>query len=406
MQRAARQLDAIAGPERDVPTVYLQDEMPTHDPQAFVVRMAVRGIATVGWIAPRFHIESLGLEVATQTIFSRQPGLRPRDVPELHVTLRFRLLPSIDSPRFGKRHLSGSGRGRGLRISYSAGRAAAAAPTRRPPAPGLACKDPVTSPLPPIALTIAGSDSGGGAGLQADLKTFHRHGVYGTSAVTLVTAQNTVGVQRLELLPAELVVAQIDAVAGDLRPRATKTGALGAAELVEAVAAAIARHDLRPLVVDPVMISKHGAPLLGSEATDALRRALLPRATVLTPNLPETSALLGGGALETERDVEAAARALRALGPSAVLIKGGHAGGAEAADLLFDGHDMAWLRAPRVATRHTHGTGCSYSAAITARLARGDELYAAVRGAKQWLSRAIASAPGLGSGYGPIDHWA
>jgi len=259
---------------------------------------------------------------------------------------------------------------------------------------------------PAIALTIAGSDSGGGAGIQADLKTFHQLGVYGTSAVTLVTAQNTLGVQRVDLLPAAAVTAQIDAVAADLRPAAVKTGALGAAPVVEAVAAASLRHQLRPLVVDPVMISKHGDPLLASDAVDALRRALLPRATLLTPNLPEAAALLGGGALEREADIEAAARALAALGPAAVLVKGGHGTGPEVADLLFADGACLWLRSPRIATRHTHGTGCTYSAAITARLARGDDLASAVRTAKEWLARAIASAPGLGAGHGPVDYWA
>jgi len=260
--------------------------------------------------------------------------------------------------------------------------------------------------LPAIALTIAGSDSGGGAGIQADLKTFHQLGVYGTSAVTLVTAQNTLGVQRVDLLPAAAVAAQIDAVAGDLRPAAVKTGALGAAPIVEAVAAAVVRHQLRPLVVDPVMISKHGDPLLASDGVEALRRALLPRATLLTPNLPEAVALLGGGALEREADVEAAARALAALGPEAVLVKGGHGTGPEVADLLFASGACLWLRAPRIATRHTHGTGCTYAAAITARLARGDDLARAVRTAKEWLARAIANAPGLGAGHGPVDYWA
>lgn len=268
------------------------------------------------------------------------------------------------------------------------------------------CKDPVTSPAPPIALTIAGSDSGGGAGVQADLKTFHRFGVYGTSALTLVTAQNTVGVARVDVLPPALVAAQIEAVVADLPPAATKIGALGRADVVGVVADAAARHGLRPLVVDPVMIAKHGDPLLGADAVEALRRDLLPRATLLTPNLPEAVALLGGGALDGERDVEAAARALAALGPEAVLVKGGHGTGPEVADLLLAGGACTWLRAPRIETRHTHGTGCSYSAAIAAHLARGEPLPAAVRAAKTWLARAIATAPGLGQGHGPVNHWA
>jgi hydroxymethylpyrimidine/phosphomethylpyrimidine kinase len=277
---------------------------------------------------------------------------------------------------------------------------------RAHPARGHRVEESVTAPPPPIALTVAGSDSGGGAGIQADLKTFHRHGVYGTSAVTLVTAQNTRGVARVDLLPAGAIAAQIDAVAADLRPAATKTGALGGAEGVAAVAAALARHALRPLVVDPVMIAKHGDPLLAADAVEALRRRLLPQATLLTPNLPEAAALLGGGALEREADVEAAARALVALGPAAVLVKGGHGEGTEVADLLLAGGETLWLRAPRLATRHTHGTGCSYAAAITARLAHGDDLARAVRTAHAWLARAIATAPGLGGGHGPVNHWA
>jgi hydroxymethylpyrimidine/phosphomethylpyrimidine kinase len=228
-----------------------------------------------------------------------------------------------------------------------------------------------------------------------------------------VTAQNTLGVTRVDLLPAAAVTAQIDAVAADLRPAATKTGALGDAEVVEAVAAAVARHALRPLVVDPVMIAKHGDPLLAADAIEALRRRLLPQATLLTPNLPEAAALLGGGAIVREADVEAAARALAALGPGAVLVKGGHGSvkdghgaGPEVADLLYAGGESLWLRAPRIATRHTHGTGCTYAAAIAARLAHGDDLASAVRTAHAWLARAIATAPGLGGGHGPVNHWA
>jgi hydroxymethylpyrimidine/phosphomethylpyrimidine kinase len=258
---------------------------------------------------------------------------------------------------------------------------------------------------PPVALTIAGSDSGGGAGIQADLKTFHRHGVYGTSALTLVTAQNTTGVARVDLLDPALVAAQIDAVATDFPVAAAKTGALGSAAIVAAVAAAVARHALAPLVVDPVMLSKHGAALLDAAAVDVLVRELLPRAALVTPNRPEAEALVGG-AIATEADALAAARALAERGARAVLIKGGHGAGAEVADLLWDGATATWLRAPRVATPHTHGTGCSYAAAIAARLAHGDPLVDAVRTAHAWIAKAIASAPGLGKGHGPIDHWA
>jgi hydroxymethylpyrimidine/phosphomethylpyrimidine kinase len=230
--------------------------------------------------------------------------------------------------------------------------------------------------------------------------------VYGTSAVTLITAQSTVGVQRLDMLPAALVAAQIDAVVADLRPAATKTGALGTAAVIEAVVSAARRHALRPLVVDPVMVSKHGTRLLDDDAIDALRRELMPQTTLLTPNLPEAAALLGGGALDREADLEAAARALVALGPSAVLVKGGHAAGSTVADLLLADGACVWMRSARIETRHTHGTGCTLSAAITARLAQGDDVVAAVRGARSWLRRAISGAPGLGAGSGPVDHWA
>lgn len=259
---------------------------------------------------------------------------------------------------------------------------------------------------PPVALTIAGSDSGGGAGIQADLKTFHRHRVFGTSAITLVTAQNTTGVARVELLDPSLVAAQIDAVARDFAIAAAKTGALGSAAIVAAVAERVARHRIAPLVADPVMLSKHGHALLDADAIDAFVRELLPQAALVTPNRPEAEALAGGGAIATDADALEAARAIAARGARAVLIKGGHAEGAEVADLLIVGGVPTWLRAPRLDTRHTHGTGCSYAAAIAARLAHGDALEAAVRTAHAWIARAIAQAPGLGHGQGPIDHWA
>jgi hydroxymethylpyrimidine/phosphomethylpyrimidine kinase len=254
------------------------------------------------------------------------------------------------------------------------------------------------------ALTIAGSDSGGGAGIQADLKTFHHFGVYGTSALTLVTAQNTLGVRRVEPLAPSLVSAQIDAVAEDLRPDAVKTGALGSAAIVEAVAAAVARHRLGPLVVDPVILSKDGRDLLDADAVDALRRLLVPAAALVTPNLPEAAALLGAGVAPGE--IAEAARALLALGARAVLVKGGHLPGAELVDVLAERDRVLTLRAARIDTPHTHGTGCTYSAAIAALLARGDDLVDAVRTAHAWVQRAIATAPGLGGGHGPLNHWA
>ena len=254
-----------------------------------------------------------------------------------------------------------------------------------------------------VALTIAGSDSGGGAGIQADLKTFQRFGVYGASAITLVTAQNTLGVRGVELLPPEFVAQQIAAVAEDFELRAAKTGALGSAEIIEAVAAAIEANAFPNVVVDPVMISKHGDLLLAPEASDALKIHLLPRASLVTPNLYEVAVLLGR-AVGNEAEMRDSARAMCDLGAGAALVKGGHLSGGNAVDVLYDGSEFVHLVAPRIETRHTHGTGCTYSAAITALLARGGTLVAAVREAKDFISRAIAAAPGIGRGHGPVDH--
>jgi len=256
-----------------------------------------------------------------------------------------------------------------------------------------------------VALSIAGSDSGGGAGIQADLKTFHQLGVYGTSAVSLVTAQNTLGVRAMESVTPALLEAQIDAVCSDLPVAAIKTGALGSATLVEAAVRALARGPSVPVVVDPVMLAKSGDPLLDADGVIALRQQLLPRAALITPNLPETEWLLGER-LTSDEKRERAARALCELGAHAALIKGGHEEGPECADLLYEGNTARWYRAPRIETRHTHGTGCTYSAAITAYLARGLALSEAVGRAHQFVARAIAGAPGLGAGSGPIDHWA
>jgi hydroxymethylpyrimidine/phosphomethylpyrimidine kinase len=254
-----------------------------------------------------------------------------------------------------------------------------------------------------VVLTIAGSDSGGGAGIQADLKTFQRFGVFGMSAVTLVTAQNSIGVRAMELLPPEFVDQQIAAVAEDFEVRAAKTGALGSAEIIEAVVAALEKHAMPDLVVDPVMISKHGDRLLTSEAAAALKARLLPMASLVTPNLYEAAALLGRP-VETEIDMRDAARAVCDLGAAAALVKGGRLPGEEAVDLLFDGSDFVRFAAPRIDTPHTHGTGCTYSAAIVALLARGETLLDAVREAKAFISRAISGAPGIGHGHGPVDH--
>jgi hydroxymethylpyrimidine/phosphomethylpyrimidine kinase len=258
---------------------------------------------------------------------------------------------------------------------------------------------------PCVALTIAGSDSGGGAGIQADLKTFHRFGVYGTSALTLVTAQNTTGVREMRLLPPALVRSQISAVAEDFEVRAVKTGALGSEACIEAVATAIGEHELPNLVVDPVTISKHGDPLLPETAVKTLKRRLFPGALLVTPNLHEAATLLGSP-VESEAGMRDAARAVRDLGARAVLVKGGHLTGHQAIDLLYDGAEFLRLAAPRIETPHTHGTGCTYSAAIAALLARGETLTGAVRRAKDFISRAIASAPGIGHTYGPVNHWA
>ena len=252
------------------------------------------------------------------------------------------------------------------------------------------------------ALTIAGSDPSGGAGLQADLKTFHQHGVYGMAAVTLLTVQNTQSVTRVEVLDADLVRQQIEAVLSDIPPGAIKTGALGSAAIIEAIAALTFNC---PLVVDPVMVSKHGHALLAADAQAALRTRLLPITTLLTPNTQEAAVLLGTP-VNTLAEAEAAAIAIARLGPQAVLVKGGHLTGPEAIDVLFYEGRIVRFSAPRLNTKHTHGTGCTYSAAITAGLAKGQPLEDAVRAAKAWLTRALASAPGLGRGIGPVNHHA
>lgn len=259
--------------------------------------------------------------------------------------------------------------------------------------------------MSPTALTIAGSDPSGGAGLQADLKTFHQHGVYGMAVVTLLTVQNTRRVSRVEVLPADLVAEQVAAVREDIPPRAVKTGALGTAAVIDAVASALAGLDC-PLVVDPVMISKHGHALLAAEAQRALVERLLPITTLLTPNAHEAAALTGLP-VTTLAQAEAAAKRLGAMGPRAVLVKGGHLEGGEGAvDVLWTGEHLVHLTGHRVETKHTHGTGCTLSSAIAARLARGDRLEQAVRGAKQWLTEALRSAPGVGGGIGPVNHFA
>ncbi|MEA2972207.1 MAG: hydroxymethylpyrimidine/phosphomethylpyrimidine kinase [Actinomycetota bacterium] len=257
----------------------------------------------------------------------------------------------------------------------------------------------------PVALTIAGTDSGGGAGVVADLKTFEALGVWGTAAITAVTAQNTLGVQAFEAVTPELVRAQIASVAADLGVDAAKTGMLASAEVVEAVATTVAQLGVGPLVVDPVLVSKHGDRLLAPDAVDAVRTLLLPLATVLTPNLPEAEALVGFP-VRTRADMEAAARALVELGAEVVLVKGGHlADGERSPDCLLvaDADGPMWLDGARLPGRHTHGTGCVLSAAITAGLAKGMEPADACVAAKRFVERAIGAGVALGSGVGPVD---
>ena len=256
-----------------------------------------------------------------------------------------------------------------------------------------------------IALTIAGSDSGGGAGIQADLKTFSALGVYGASVLTAVTAQNTRTVAAVHAIPPQMIHAQIRAVLDDLDVRAVKIGMLGSAEAARAVADALAGRGL-PVVLDPVMIAKSGDPLIEDEAIAALKDRLLPQATVLTPNLPEAARLLGRAPAEDEAEVLAQGKALLALGPRWVLMKGGHAGGAICTDRLV-GPERRDHAAPRLATRNTHGTGCTLSSAIAAGLAQGMAVPAAVERAHGWLHGAILAADRLriGSGHGPVHHF-
>jgi len=258
-----------------------------------------------------------------------------------------------------------------------------------------------------IAVTIAGSDSSGGAGIQADLKTFSALGVYGASVITALTAQNTQGVRAIHDVPAEFVTSQIDAVFSDLDVDAVKIGMLSRAATIEAVAGGIERHRMKNVVLDPVMIATSGDRLLHSDAIDALRQLLLPRAHVITPNLPEAAVLLDAPVAKDESEMRVQAQRLLALGATAVLIKGGHGSGAESVDLLVDACGTERLAAPRFATRNTHGTGCTLSSAIAAGLAKGLSLIEAARAAKSYVTAAIAAADRLsvGSGHGPVHHF-
>jgi len=257
----------------------------------------------------------------------------------------------------------------------------------------------------PVALTIAGSDSGGGAGIQADLKAMEANGVFGASALAAVTAQNTEEVSRAHDLPPSLVAAQIDAVVGDMDVQAAKTGMLSAPPIIETVADRVATHDLRPFVVDPVMISKTGFKLLQDEAIDTLVNDLLPLATLVTPNVHEAEHLTDVE-IDTPDDLQAAGAALLEYGPDAVLVKGGHLSGADdAVDVLVDGETGRRFQAPRIDTEHTHGTGCTYASAIAAHLAKGHDLGAAVDRAKRYVTGAIRHALPLGHGRGPTNHF-
>ena len=263
---------------------------------------------------------------------------------------------------------------------------------------------PPTSNYPPTALTIAGSDSGGGAGAQADLKTFLTCHVHGMSAITAVTVQNSLGVTGFYELAPQAVAEQIESVVTDIGVGAAKTGMLASAAIMAAVAEAVQRLRVYPFVVDPVAASQHGDPLLRPDALDALRAVIIPLATLVTPNLGEVK-LLTGVEVHTRADMDDAARALHALGPQWVLVKGGHLPDAEAVDVLYDGTSFIELSAPRFDTPHTHGSGDTLAAAITAGLARGLDVPAAVRLGKRFISGAVQGSFPLGAGLGPVGHF-
>ena len=259
----------------------------------------------------------------------------------------------------------------------------------------------------PVALTIAGSDSSGGAGIQADLKTFAALGVYGASVITALTAQNTKGVTGIHDVPADFVAAQLDAVFGDLDVKALKIGMVSRRDIIEAIVKGLDRWKPKYAVVDPVMVATSGDRLLSPDAVDAMRKMLFPRASIITPNLPEAAALLDAKVAISESEIEAQGRRLLAFGCPAVLIKGGHGEGAESVDFLVTQKSAVRLAAPRVATKNTHGTGCTLSSAVAAGLAKGESLEAAVRAAKIYVSAAIAAADrlGIGHGHGPVHHF-
>lgn len=256
----------------------------------------------------------------------------------------------------------------------------------------------------PSVLTIAGSDSSGGAGIQADLKTYAALGVYGMSAITALTAQNTTGVTGIHEVPPEFVAQQIDAVVKDIRPDVVKTGMLSSAPIIEVVAAKVRAHALGRLVVDPVMVAKSGDRLLRNDAVRALRERLLPLSEVITPNVPEAEDI-AGRELKTDDDMREAAREIVRMGARSVVMKGGHREGDEAIDLLYDGQSFHEFRGPRIATTSDHGTGCTFASAIAAFLARGEAVPDAVRLAKEYLTEALRHAYPVGHGRGPVNHF-
>ncbi|MBI4312734.1 MAG: bifunctional hydroxymethylpyrimidine kinase/phosphomethylpyrimidine kinase [Chloroflexi bacterium] len=259
-------------------------------------------------------------------------------------------------------------------------------------------------PTLPVAVTIAGSDSGGGAGIQADLKTFAALGVYGASALTAITAQNTLGVTAIHEVPTDVIAAQIEAIITDIGADAVKTGMLASSPVINVVARELKRHRVARLVVDPVMVAKGGDRLLQEEAVDALRAILLPLATVVTPNTPEAE-VLAGMTIRTMTDVREAARRIAALGPKNVVVKGGHLEGKDAVDTLYDGHGFQEFTSERFPTKNTHGTGCTFASAIAAGLAKGLPVVDAVAGAKAYVTSAIKAGLEIGHGHGPLDHF-
>lgn len=262
---------------------------------------------------------------------------------------------------------------------------------------------PVPAPVPPKAMTIAGSDSGGGAGIQADLKTFSALSVFGTSAITAITAQNTRTVTGVHEVPAEMITAQIDAVMEDIGADVVKTGMLSSPEIVEAVATSIERHGVRRLVVDPVMVAKSGDRLLQEVAVEAVRSRLLPLAYVVTPNIPEAE-VLTGTTIASQKDMIEAAKRITEMGPGVAVVKGGHRSG-EPIDVAWDGNTVSYFETPRVATNATHGTGCTFSSAIAAFLAHGYEVHEAIEHAKHYLYGALMAAYEVGGGHSPVHHF-